>query len=254
MKRPVEKISTLLMCQWMLLIGKIYLLQLIVSIRSTKTHILCFIFTSSSDAWKSSILESCTPNEGKSWDTIGVYWAGQANHKCGAEFLREYNASYAVASDVSEDVYNAMSDGLNILFGIDQQSYLQGYLPFSHLTLAVTNDQVVENHIIETGPHRVTEPPTEHFEECANNDFQVCDKEEDIDIDESEVDPTTSTETTPTGATPTEQSPEEEPSPAEPAPSPPASRSLSQSTDYTHHISLTFGGIILAVGGYILAN
>ena len=216
-----------------------------------QTHILCFIFIFS-DAWKSAILEGCTPADGKSWNTIGVYWAGQANHKCGAQFLREYNASYAVASDLSDDMYNAMRDGLNILFGIDQQSYLQGYLPFSHLTLAVTNDQVVENRLIETGPHRVMEPPTEHFKECANNDFQVCDMEEEIDIGETEADPTTSTETT--EPTPSEQSSEEEPSPAEaePAPTPPASRSLS--AHYTHHISLTFGGIILAVGGYILAN
>ena len=34
----------------------------------------------------------------------------------------------------------------------------------------------------------------------------------------------------------------------------PSSRSLSQSTDYTHHITLAFGGIIMTIGGYLLAN
>ena len=126
------------------------------------------------DAWKNAILESCTPDEGKDWSTVGLYFPGQPNHKCGVEFLREYNAAYAVASDVSTDLYEGMKEGLNILFGIDQQSYLQGYLPFSHLTLAVTNDQMIENDYIQTGPHQVTEPPSEHFEECAANDFEVC--------------------------------------------------------------------------------
>jgi len=197
------------------------------------------------DAWKTAIVESCSPDESKDWSTVGLYFPGQPNHKCGVEFLREYNAAYAVASDVSEDLYEGMSDGLNILFGIDQQSYLQGYLPFSHLTLAVTNDQMIENDYIQTGPHQVTEPPSEHFEECAENNFEVCDDDDDDVpllttsdgevIDTSAPDDSTEDESTPTTDTS-------------------SSRSLRQSTDYTHHITLAFGGIIMAIGGYLLAN
>ena len=199
------------------------------------------------DAWKSAIVESCSPDEGKDWSTVGLYFPDQGSHKCGVEFLREYNAAYAVASDVSEELYAGMKDGLNILFGIDQQSYLQGYLPFSHLTLAVTNDQMIENDYIQTGPHQVTEPPSEHFEECAENNFEVCSDDDDASlittsdgevIDTSAPDEPTADESTPT----TDASPT------------PSSRSLSQSTDYTHHITLAFGGIIMAIGGYLLAN
>lgn len=202
------------------------------------------------DAWKSAILESCSPDEGKDWSTIGLYLAGQANHKCGVEFLNEYKAAYAVASDVSKDLYAGMKEGLNILFGIDQQSYLQGYLPFSHLTLAVTNDQMIENDYIQTGPHQVTEPPSEHFEECAENNFEVCgsDDEDDAPLlttsDGEVVDTPAADEPTVDESTPTT----DDTSPT------PSSRSLRQSTDYTHHITLAFGGIIMAIGGYLLAN
>jgi len=200
------------------------------------------------DAWKSAILESCTPDEGKDWSTIGLYLAGQANHKCGVEFLNEYKAAYAVASDVSKDLYAGMKEGLNILFGIDQQSYLQGYLPFSHLTLAVTNDQMIENDFIQTGPHQVTEPPSEHFEECAENNFEVCSGDDDAPLlttsDGEVVDiPTTGDPTVDESTQTTDDT-----SPT------PSSRSLRQSTDYTHHITLAFGGIIMAIGGYLLAN
>ena len=202
------------------------------------------------DAWKNAILESCTPDEGKDWSTIGLYLAGQANHKCGVEFLKEYNAAYAVASDVSEDLYKGMKDGRNILFGIDQQSYLQGYLPFSHLTLAVTNDQMIENDFIQTGPHQVTEPPLEHFEECAESNFEVCSSDDD-DV------PLLTTSDGEVVDTPTlEDSTADKPTPTTDDTSPtPSSRSLSrQSTDYIHHITLAFGGIIMAIGVYILAN
>ena len=202
--------------------------------------------TNDCDAWKNAILEGCSPDEGKDWSTVGLYFPGQPNHKCGVEFLREYDAAYAVASDVSKDLYAGMKDGLNILFGIDQQSYLQGYLPFSHLTLAFTNDQMIENDYIQTGPHQVTEPPSEHFEECAENNFEVCGSDDDdaplLTTSDGEVvdtpapDDPTADELTPT----TDDTP--------------SSRSLRQSTDYTHHITLAFGGIIMAIGGYLLAN
>lgn len=177
-------------------------------------------------AWKEAILENCSPNEGKDWLTIGVYMAGKANHKCGIEFLNENPESrlaFATASDLSTDLYDAMADGLNVLFGMDQQSYLQGYLPFSVLTLAATNNQMFENKVIETGPRLVTEPPTEHQTACADNSFKVCATEN------------------------------PQPSPTK-QPSAPSSRALWESTnDRNYHFALAVGGFVMAVGGFILA-
>jgi simple sugar transport system substrate-binding protein len=57
--------------------------------------------------------------------------------------------------DLSSDVLNAIKAG-QMLFAIDQQQYLQGYLPIVLLTLYRTNLNTVANDIIQTGPGFVT--------------------------------------------------------------------------------------------------
>lgn len=58
--------------------------------------------------------------------------------------------------DLSPDVLQAILDG-NMLFAIDQQQYLQGYLPVVLLTLYATNLNTVANEVIMTGPGFVTQ-------------------------------------------------------------------------------------------------
>jgi simple sugar transport system substrate-binding protein len=53
--------------------------------------------------------------------------------------------------DLSSDVLSAIKAG-QMLFAIDQQQYLQGYLPIVLLTLYKTNLNTVANSIIQTGP------------------------------------------------------------------------------------------------------
>src|SRR6266699_5356630 len=57
--------------------------------------------------------------------------------------------------DLSSDVLNAIKNG-QMLFAIDQQQYLQGYLPIVFLTLYKTNLNTVANSVIQTGPGFVT--------------------------------------------------------------------------------------------------
>jgi simple sugar transport system substrate-binding protein len=57
--------------------------------------------------------------------------------------------------DLSSDVLNGIKGG-QILFAIDQQQYLQGYLPIVLLTLYKTNLNTVANSVIQTGPGFVT--------------------------------------------------------------------------------------------------
>jgi len=57
--------------------------------------------------------------------------------------------------DLSSDVLNAIKAG-NMLFAIDQQQYLQGYLPIVLLTLYKTNLNTIANEILQTGPGFVT--------------------------------------------------------------------------------------------------
>ncbi len=57
--------------------------------------------------------------------------------------------------DLSSDVLTAIKNG-QMLFAIDQQQYLQGYLPIVLLTLYATNLNTVANTVIQTGPGFVT--------------------------------------------------------------------------------------------------
>jgi simple sugar transport system substrate-binding protein len=57
--------------------------------------------------------------------------------------------------DLSSDVLKAIKNG-QMLFAIDQQQYLQGYLPIVLLTLYKTNLNTIANDILQTGPGFVT--------------------------------------------------------------------------------------------------
>jgi simple sugar transport system substrate-binding protein len=58
--------------------------------------------------------------------------------------------------DLSPDVLQAIKSG-NMLFAIDQQQYLQGYLPIVLLTLYRTNLNTIANDVLMTGPGFVTQ-------------------------------------------------------------------------------------------------
>jgi simple sugar transport system substrate-binding protein len=58
--------------------------------------------------------------------------------------------------DLSPDVLAAVRDG-NMLFAIDQQQYIQGYLPIVYLTLYLENLNTPGNILIPTGPGFVTQ-------------------------------------------------------------------------------------------------
>jgi simple sugar transport system substrate-binding protein len=57
--------------------------------------------------------------------------------------------------DLSPDVLEAIENG-DILFAIDSQQYMQGYLPIVLLTLHATNLNTIANPVLMTGPGFVT--------------------------------------------------------------------------------------------------
>lgn len=68
--------------------------------------------------------------------------------------------------DLSTDVLDAIEAG-NMLFAIDQQQYLQGYLPVVLLTLYNTNLNTIANPILMTGPGFVTQETAGRVKELA---------------------------------------------------------------------------------------
>jgi len=68
--------------------------------------------------------------------------------------------------DLSPDVLEAIRDG-DMLFAIDQQQYLQGYLPIVLLTLNADNLNTIANPVLQTGPGFVTQETAERVIELA---------------------------------------------------------------------------------------
>ena len=58
--------------------------------------------------------------------------------------------------DLSEGILQSVRDG-KMEFAIDQQQYLQGYLPVVLLTLYNTNLNTIANPVLMTGPGFVTQ-------------------------------------------------------------------------------------------------
>jgi len=68
--------------------------------------------------------------------------------------------------DLSPDVLEAIAAG-DMLFAIDQQQYLQGYLPIVLLTLNERNLNTIANPVLQTGPGFVTQENAERVIELS---------------------------------------------------------------------------------------
>ena len=66
--------------------------------------------------------------------------------------------------DVSPEILDAIEAG-EILFAIDQQPYLQGYMPVVLISLYARNEYVVANDVIRTGPGFITRENVERLQE-----------------------------------------------------------------------------------------
>jgi simple sugar transport system substrate-binding protein len=96
-------------------------------------------------------------------DINGMLTLGPTGAAPALAALREAGALETVklaTFDLSPEVLQAIVDG-EMLFAIDQQQYLQGYIPIVLLTLNATNLNTVANPVIMTGPGFVTQENAE---------------------------------------------------------------------------------------------
>jgi simple sugar transport system substrate-binding protein len=102
-------------------------------------------------------------------DINGVLTLGPTGAAPALEALRSSNQLGTIklaTFDLSPDVLKAIADG-DMLFAIDQQQYLQGYLPIVLLTLYVTNLNTIANPVLMTGPGFVTKENAERIIELS---------------------------------------------------------------------------------------
>lgn len=68
--------------------------------------------------------------------------------------------------DVSPEILDAIENG-DVLFAIDQQPYLQGYMPVVLLALRLRNENTVANDVVRTGPGFITIDNVERLRELS---------------------------------------------------------------------------------------
>ena len=99
----------------------------------------------------------------------GVLALGPTGALPALEALRAAGAAERVqlaTFDLAPEVLTAIADG-EMLFAIDQQQYLQGYLPVTLLYLYNTNLNTIANPVLMTGPGFVTQDNAEAVIELA---------------------------------------------------------------------------------------
>lgn len=92
-------------------------------------------------------------------DIDGILTLGPTGAAPALEALRgtdQLGSIQLATFDLSPDVLEAIESG-DILFAIDSQQYLQGYLPVVLLTLHATNLNTIANPVLMTGPGFVTQ-------------------------------------------------------------------------------------------------
>src|SRR5687767_11756079 len=102
-------------------------------------------------------------------DINGVLTLGPTGAAPALEALRSSNQLGTIqlaTFDLSPDVLEAIAAG-DMLFAIDQQQYLQGYLPIVLLTLNATNLNTIANPVLMTGPGFVTQENAERIIELS---------------------------------------------------------------------------------------
>src|ERR671914_570346 len=102
-------------------------------------------------------------------DINGVLTLGPTGAAPALEALRagdQLGTIQLATFDLSPDVLEAIAAG-DMLFAIDQQQYIQGYLPIVLLTLNATNLNTIANPVLMTGPGFVTQENAERIIELS---------------------------------------------------------------------------------------
>jgi len=111
--------------------------------------------------------------EQDAWSGVGAITCGTDQIPFILDVLDKHPLLTIGTFDTAPEVYSAMDEG-KVLFGIDQNSYLQGYWPIPLLTWNLTTNQSLLNSILESGPQMYTSSPINAKLACQNVLFAVC--------------------------------------------------------------------------------
>jgi simple sugar transport system substrate-binding protein len=127
--------------------------------------------TGDAEAYR-EVVEKMVGDDGD-WDGIGILLGGTALIPQALPIQKGHPSLKLGAFDVDTTLYEALKDK-SVLFGIDQNSYLQGYLPIPLLAWYAQTGQILNNQFIESGPDFLEAAPSDAAIECRSSYYEVC--------------------------------------------------------------------------------
>ena len=107
------------------------------------------------------------------WEGVGLLGFGADPYPSLQRVLEQHPGVVAGTFDTSDLLFEAIRDG-KMLFGIDQQPFLQGKMPVYLLSYMIYTQQALANHMIQSGPSFVEEFPSAAQQVCEANFYEIC--------------------------------------------------------------------------------
>ncbi|GKY91452.1 hypothetical protein MPSEU_000117500 [Mayamaea pseudoterrestris] len=107
------------------------------------------------------------------WAGYGMLLGGAIQVPSGLEVQKAHASVVMGTFDTDEVIFGALDEG-KLLFGIDQNAYLQGYLPIPLLAWKAYAQQALATPYVETGPRVVLESPSTVEVQCQASDYETC--------------------------------------------------------------------------------
>ena len=120
-------------------------------------------------------VEDALPGRGEDdeWDGVGILTVSTSVIPETLVVQERHPAVLIGSFDTSEGLFDAIDQG-KVLFGIDQNPFVQGYMPVWILTILAQTKQHLRNTFIETGPAFIEVAPDDALKACVANNFAVC--------------------------------------------------------------------------------
>jgi hypothetical protein len=118
------------------------------------------------------------------WDGVVALAAGEPQIVPMLSVVQDHPEILAGAFDVNSALFQALDDG-ELLFGINQDTYEQGYYPVVMLAWMVSTDEEIVNDMVETGPAFVLTAPSKAAQTCSNYNYVTCEGSGDNETEET---------------------------------------------------------------------
>lgn len=116
--------------------------------------------------------------EGDNWDNVGVLSTGRVQIPGLLSLIDDHPNMFAGTFDLDSSLYMNGDSTLpdQIVFGIDQNAYMEGYLSVASMVWRISTSEKSTTTTLETGPNFVENSDLSVYQhqECRNKDIKFC--------------------------------------------------------------------------------